>query len=118
VVEDEPALREVTVKTLEQAGYRVLAACNGSEAIALASAHARIDLLVTDVVMPQVGGTVLAQTLTQARPELAVLFMSGYTDSEGIHQGVREGGVDLLHKPFSPAVLAERVRQAIDRRRG
>lgn len=118
VVEDEPSVRAVTVKALVQAGYRVLAASNGSEAITLARDHAGpIELLVTDVVMPHVGGLQLAQILTAVRPDLAVLYTSGYTDSEGIHQGVREGGVDLLQKPFSPTVLAERVRQAIDRRR-
>jgi CheY-like chemotaxis protein len=113
VVEDEPSVRAVTVKALELAGFHVVSAANGSEAITIARDHAaRIDLLLTDVVMPQMGGPQLAALLRAMRPDLAVLFVSGYTNDPG----VLHGDVELLQKPFSPEVLATRVRQAIDRR--
>ena len=117
VVEDAPSVRAVTVKALEQAGYRVLVAGDGVEALTVVRDHpGAIDLLLTDVVMPQLGGVQLAELLARSRPEIAVLYMSGYTDSASIHEGVLAGTVDLLHKPFAPSALVQRVRQAIDRR--
>ena len=118
VVEDEPSVRAVAIETLELAGFRVLAAAQGNEALALALAYdGTIDLLVTDVVMPQLGGRELARQLTAQRPKLAVLYVSGYTDDAVIHHRVVDGEVNFLQKPFSPSTLARRVRQAIDRGR-
>ncbi len=71
-------------------------------------------MLVTDVVMPGTSGKVLAEELTQARPDLKVLFMSGYTDEAIVHHGVLEPGVAFLQKPFSPTDLARKVRQVLD----
>ncbi len=118
LVEDEPIVRTVAISVLERAGFRVLAAGDGVQALALARAHVgRIELLVTDVVMPHMGGPQLAATLVQERPQLAVLFVSGYTDDEVLRHGVQGGEIDFLQKPFSPATLTQRVRQALDRRR-
>ncbi|MBA3820824.1 MAG: response regulator, partial [Deltaproteobacteria bacterium] len=117
-VEDEPIVRSVLVSVLERAGFRVLTAGDGVQALAVARAHpGTVELLVTDVVMPHMGGPQLAATLVQERPQLAVLFVSGYTDDEVLRHGVHGGEIDFLQKPFSPATLTQRVRQALDRRR-
>ncbi|HTU95014.1 MAG TPA: PAS domain S-box protein [Solirubrobacteraceae bacterium] len=110
LVEDEPALRMLVVTTLEEAGYLVLQAGNGLDAIALAERHrGDIDLLLTDVVMPRLSGPELAQKLRALRPGLEVLFMSGYNDSRLVHRGVEEAKVNLVVKPFSPGELVQRV---------
>ncbi len=118
LVEDNPALREMTRRHLEAKGYTVLVAVDGAAALALAGAQPEpIDLLLTDVVMPNLGGGELAQRLTASRPGLAVLFMSGYTDGAITQQGVLAEGVALLEKPFSGERLALRVREMLDRTR-
>jgi PAS domain S-box-containing protein len=110
LVEDDPALRMLVVTMLEEAGYVVLQAGNGLDAIALAERHrGDIDLLLTDVVMPRLSGPELAQELRALRPGLEVLFMSGYNDSRLVHRGVEEVNVHLLVKPFRPDELVERV---------
>jgi two-component system cell cycle sensor histidine kinase/response regulator CckA len=112
LVEDEPALRLLVVTMLEEAGYRVLQAGNGLDAIALAERHrGDIDLLLTDVVMPRLSGPELAQKLRGLRPGLEVLFMSGYNDSRLVHRGVEEANINLLVKPFSPDELVMKVEE-------
>jgi two-component system, cell cycle sensor histidine kinase and response regulator CckA len=112
LVEDEPALRLLVVTMLEEAGYRVLQAGNGLDAIALAERHrGDIDLLLTDVVMPRLSGPELAQKLRGLRPGLEVLFMSGYNDSRLIHRGVEEANINLLVKPFTPDELVMKVEE-------
>jgi signal transduction histidine kinase/CheY-like chemotaxis protein len=118
LVEDEPAVRALTRHVLQASGYTVLEASDGDEALHLAEQHSgSIHLLVTDVVLPALGGAQLGERLRIHRPELRVLFVSGYADDAIIRHGVRESEVDLLQKPFSPAVLAHKVREVLDRPR-
>jgi PAS domain S-box-containing protein len=116
VVEDDPRVREVTVQALRGAGYRVLAAGEGREAMAVAAAaDGPIDLLVTDVVMPERSGRQVAEELRRRTPALRVLYVSGYTENTVVHHGVLDAGVDLLAKPFTPSALLARVREVLDR---
>ena len=115
LVEDEDLVRGVAVAALKGAGYRVLEARNGGEALLLFEKHAdKIDLLVTDVVMPGVSGKILAERLAQIRPGLRVLYMSGYTENTVVHHGVLEEGINFLEKPFPPNQLILRVRKVLD----
>lgn len=115
LVEDETALRELTRGLLETAGYTVLEAANVEDAIRLAgSAHRKIDLLLTDVVMPGMDGHELSRRLMSSDPSLKVLYMSGYTDEVIVHRGVLNRGTMLLQKPFGRAGLLEKVRQVLD----
>jgi len=117
LVEDETAVRDFARTALVDAGFRVLAAASGADAVEAAGRmRGGLDLLLTDVVMPGMNGRETAEAIRALHPGAAVLFMSGYTDAILSHQGLVEGGVDLLSKPFSPAVLARRVRQALDLR--
>ncbi|HEX6600750.1 MAG TPA: PAS domain S-box protein [Gemmatimonadaceae bacterium] len=114
LAEDDDAVRAIARETLERAGYRVLAAADGSQALALAGAHdGPIDLLLTDVIMPGMNGRELAATLTRRRPGLRVLYASGYTDNMLEGQGALAPGVTLLDKPFTPADLAAKVRDVL-----
>ena len=115
VVEDEDAVRRLSERILRTAGYRVLTAANAGEALLLVEKHgSRIDLLLTDVVMPQLSGRELAQRLAQARPDMRVLYMSGYTDGAIVHQGVLDAAVRLISKPFNAADLTRSVREVLD----
>jgi DNA-binding response OmpR family regulator len=120
VVENESAVRALVQMALERHGYVVLAADSGSEALRLAAAHpGTIDLLITDVVMPDLRGPELARRLIEQRSDLATLFMSGYTDDAlGDDTSSFPFPVDFIQKPFSPSALAARVREMLDRRRG
>jgi len=118
VVEDDPAVRRVTTDALRGAGYQVLAAMNGYEALDLARADApRLDLCVTDVVMPGLNGKEVADELRRLRPTLPVLFVSGYPQDVVGARGLLEGS-ELLLKPFTPAALLRRVRALLDERSG
>ena len=115
VVEDEEALRKVATRILEGAGYAVLSAVDGAEALQTGLRHAgEIDLLLTDVVMPRMGGNTLAQELARTRPELRVIYMSGYTDDAILARGVLESGTRFVRKPFSPTELLREVAEALD----
>ena|SRR6266568_2225954 len=115
LVEDETALRELTRGLLEAAGYTVLEAANVEDAIHLAeNAHRKIDLLLTDVVMPGMDGHELSRRLTSSCALLKVLYMSGYTDDVIVQRGVLNGGTTLLQKPFGRAGLLGKVRQVLD----
>ena len=116
VAEDEEAVRLIIAKALEARGYRVLSARDGSEALELAAGHGGIDLLVTDVVMPDMNGRELSRCLTEARPNLRTLYLSGYTDDAMLHRGVLQEGVAFLQKPFSLGALARKVRDVIEAR--
>jgi signal transduction histidine kinase/ActR/RegA family two-component response regulator len=116
LVEDEAPVRGLAVRVLRNQGYRVLEAANGQEALSVAGEHAgeKIHLLLTDVVMPQMGGKELTDRLKALRPEIKVVFTSGYTDNAIVRHGVLEPGTDFLQKPFSPAALAQKVREVLD----
>ncbi len=116
LVEDAEMLQEVIREKLEESGYTVLLASNGEEALALARERkGPIDLLLTDVVMPKLGGGELAKLLCALRPGMRVLYMSGYTDGAISQHGVLGEGVLLLEKPFTGDQLARLVREALDR---
>ena len=117
VVEDEEILRELAVQVLESLGYRVLTAEDGAHAIGIL--HGRtlhnIQLIVTDLVMPRMGGRELAAWIGRNFGEMRVLFMSGYTDDEIIRSAVQDADVEYLQKPFSPKALAQKIREVLDR---
>jgi CheY-like chemotaxis protein len=115
VVEDEEALRNVAVRILETAGYHVISAGHGDEALLNAAGYdGEIRLLLTDVVMPRMGGRTLAEALLNMRPTLKVLYMSGYTDDAILHHGVLDAGTHFLGKPFTSADLTRKVREILD----
>ncbi|MGE4062718.1 MAG: ATP-binding protein [Rhodospirillaceae bacterium] len=114
VVEDEPAVRRLTVQSLADLGYTVVEAESGVQALGLLEKHPDLALLFTDVVMPQMNGRQLAHEATQRRPGLKVLYTTGYTRNAVVHNGVLDPGVKLLHKPFTLDALANAVRRAID----
>ena len=115
LVEDEDTVRALGFRILGELGYRVMQARNGEAAIALAARRGeRIDLLLTDVVMPGMSGGELAKRMVLHRPEMKVLFTSGHTDDAIVHQGVLDEGVLFLGKPFSPEGLARKVREVLD----
>jgi len=116
VVEDEPAVRALICKTLRKNGYTVLEAVNGRDALRAASEHrGPLDLVLTDVVMPEMGGKELAERLSVSRPDTMIVFMSGYAESEIVHNGVLKPGTILLEKPFTPDSLARKVREVLDK---
>ncbi len=118
VVEDSELLRNLVTQFLRESGYKVLIASDGKQALKVADEWpGTINLLLTDVVMPALGGQELATELATKYLDLAVLFMSGYTNSALLHQGALEGGRSFLQKPFSPDLLLVRVREVLDRAR-
>jgi CheY-like chemotaxis protein len=115
LVEDEAGVRAVAREALEGHGYRVLEARHGAEALEVARGHpGPIDLLVTDIVMPLMGGRELAQQLRAARPAVRVLFMSGYTDDVVVRRGVSDLTSAFLQKPFAMSAFARKVRETLD----
>jgi two-component system, cell cycle sensor histidine kinase and response regulator CckA len=115
VVDDDVHVRSSIARALRQRGYDVLEAGSGSAALELmVDQRRRIDLLVTDVVMPGMDGRELASTALRGRPSLQVLYISGYTDDAVLHHGIERAHVDLLEKPFHSAALAARIRQMLD----
>ncbi len=117
VAEDEAPVRRVVERVLRGAGYRVFVASNGHEALAMAQTLPHLDLLLTDVVMPGMGGADLARQLTASRPDLRVIFASGYSGDSLVRIGVREGRFPYLDKPFTAEALLARVRQVLDEQR-
>jgi len=116
LVEDEQAVRELTARLLLNMGYTVLTAETGEEALKVSRNHnGHLALLVTDVVMPGISGRQLADALLLERPELKVLFLSGYTENTVVHHGVLDSGVDFLPKPFSREVLGNKLREILAR---
>jgi CheY-like chemotaxis protein len=117
LVEDEAALRKMLRESLAGAGYRVLEASDGSDALRKWEREAgSIDLLLTDVVMPLVNGRELAKRLTTVAPHMQVIYISGYADDMLAYHGTLEPGTILLQKPFSPAALLVKVREVLDAR--
>ena len=115
LVEDQPAILKVTRIMLERLGYSVLSASGPSQAVRLAEMHGgSIDLLITDVIMPEMNGRDLARKLLSVRPKVRQLFMSGYTANVIVHRGVLAAGVHFIQKPFSINDLAKKVRAILD----
>jgi CheY-like chemotaxis protein len=118
MVEDEAVLLEINTTMLTDLGYTVLAASTPTEAVSLGEAHAgRIDLLMTDVVMPEMNGLELQQLINQSNPGIACLFMSGYTANVISHHGVLDEGVSFIQKPFTLRDMARKVRDVLDQGR-
>ncbi|HEY5885692.1 MAG TPA: PAS domain S-box protein [Pyrinomonadaceae bacterium] len=116
LVEDEEAVRTLAKEILETCGYEVLEAQDGIEALSMQEiSNGAIDLLLTDVVMPRMGGRELMDHLSQRHPHLRVLYMSGYTDDAILRHGLDTGTADLILKPFTPDCLASKVREVLDR---
>ena len=114
LVEDDESVREVANEILTLNGYKVLAANHGQEALEISHLHqGTIDLMVTDVVMPLMGGPELARRLALTRPQMRVLFMSGYTDDAIVHHGVLSEDTAYLQKPFTAAAFARKLRETI-----
>jgi len=115
VVEDSDELRKLTKRMLARKGYSVLVAANAAEALPLFDRNPAIDLVLTDVVMPEVSGPALAKQLVKQRPTVAVLYMSGHTASDIVHHGVLLPGIAFLQKPFSSEALGQKIREVLDR---
>nr|HEX4316054.1 response regulator [Kofleriaceae bacterium] len=115
LVEDDGALRELAATVLRERGYRVLSAATASTALAIAGRERSLDLVLSDVVMPGMSGVDLWSRLCEERPQLRVLWMSGYTDDSVRRHGLDKEAQRFLRKPFTPEVLAARVREALDR---
>ena len=115
LVEDEEMVRCMAKEILQESGYQVLEAQHGQEALLIAEQHpGAIHLMLSDVVMPQLGGRELAEQLTPRRREMKVLYMSGYTDDAIIHHGVLDAGTTFIEKPFTPHALTRKVREVLD----
>ncbi len=117
LVEDDDGVRELAQLTLEENGYRVVVASNGSEALRLLDNFKEtVHLLLTDVIMPEMSGRQLAEQVVQKRPEIKVLYMSGYTDNAIVHHGVLEEGTEFIQKPFSAQDLLRKVREVLQKK--
>jgi CheY-like chemotaxis protein len=116
LVEDDDSVRALSRSVLEMSGYTVLEASGGREALSVCEQHSGpIQIVVTDVVMPEMGGRILAQQVSALRPGIKVLYVSGYTDDTVIRHGVLEAGAAFLQKPFTPVALANKVRDVLDK---
>jgi PAS domain S-box-containing protein len=115
VVEDQLEVRDLILQMLRLEGYRVVEADSGAAGLALAQQHqGPIALVITDVVMPDMNGRQLADKLTEVRPGIKILFMSGYTEDVVAHRGILDPGIQFISKPFTPATLAARVRKILE----
>jgi PAS domain S-box-containing protein len=115
VVEDAGGLRELAKRLLERQGYAVLVAADAEQAMQIFAANPAIDVLLTDVVMPGGSGPELTARLAAQRPDLKVIYMSGYTEDAIVHHGVVDSGVAFLHKPFTAETLGRKIRDVLDR---
>lgn len=115
IVEDEPLLRDMAVRTLKQYNYTIMEAANGKDALDIADSHpAKIDLLLTDIVMPHMGGKALGDRLRIVRPEMKIIFTSGYTDDKTVLQGNFDPGIIFLQKPYTPTTLVKCVNELLE----
>jgi CheY-like chemotaxis protein len=115
LVEDDEGVRGLALMSLSMHGYRVLTANDGKDALRVVQAHPGvIDLVLTDVVMPNVSGPELAQVLRARKPRIKFLFMSGYTDDSVVRHGLLQAEVSFIQKPYTPLGLARKVRQVLD----
>jgi two-component system cell cycle sensor histidine kinase/response regulator CckA len=107
-------VRGMIRRALTEAGFTVVEAANGTQALDKAAGEGRLDALLTDLAMPELGGRELAQRLRETHQRLPVLFMSGYTDDEVMRRGLLESGATFLEKPFSPELLVRKVSQMLE----
>jgi signal transduction histidine kinase len=116
VVEDDSSVRHLVREVLETQGYEVLSSAHGQDALQMVRKHggSPLRLVVTDMIMPLMGGKAMVEWLKTTYPDLKILFVSGYTDDANTHHGVLETGVEFLSKPFTPAALARKVRELLD----
>jgi CheY-like chemotaxis protein len=115
VVEDDEEVRKLAVRVLKRQGYKVLEASNGADTLMICKEQKEpIHLILTDVVMPQMGGRQLVEQLRQVYQNFKVLYMSGYTDNIIVHHGVLERGINYIQKPFTVGALAGKVREVLD----
>lgn len=114
VVEDEDKVRDLVCRMLSGAGYKVIVARGGTEAVRLAKERETIHLLLTDVIMPEMSGRMVRDQVAVLHPDVKVLYMSGYADNVVAHQGVLEAGIHFLEKPFTAHALAAKVREALE----
>ena len=114
VVEDEARVRHISVDALRDLGYTVVQASDANEALALLEAQPRVDLLFTDIVMPDMNGRKLADEALRRRPDLKVLYTTGYTRNAIVHNGMLDADVAFLPKPFTYEQLALKVRQVLE----
>ena len=119
LTEDQPEVQSIARAILTRHGYTVLPAASGEEALRILGEHPDrpIHVLLTDVVMPSMSGPDLARRVRSSRPEVAVLYMSGYTDDAIVRQGVLEAGVAFIQKPFTPDGLLRRIRDVLNTQR-
>jgi CheY-like chemotaxis protein len=115
LVEDDPGLLQLTASVLERQGYQVLRATNGREGLGIVHEQEAksVDVVVTDMVMPEMGGRMMADWLHALNPSLKILFTSGYTDLGS--GGVIEAGLDFIHKPYTPTAMLRKIREILDR---
>ncbi len=116
IAEDEEVVRDLIFESLNKFGYNVIEAENGKKALQVCKKDSEkpIQLLITDVIMPDMGGSELAKKLEKLKPKMKVLYISGYTDNTIVHHGVLDEGVAFLQKPFSSQGLAQKVREVLD----
>jgi CheY-like chemotaxis protein len=113
VVEDEPVIRDLIVEVLRELGYRALEAADGTAGLKVLQSRKRIDLLVTDVGLPGVNGRQLADQARVTRPDLKVLFITGYAENATLPNGFLDPGMEMITKPFAIEALATRIRNMI-----
>ncbi|MBI4691110.1 MAG: response regulator, partial [Nitrospirae bacterium] len=115
IVEDQGTVRQLAAETLSGLGYTVMEAKEGLDALELCKRyHGKIHLLLTDVVMPKMGGPELAEKIKGQHPEVKVIYMSGYTENAIAHEGILDKGINFISKPFTVSKLAELVRRILD----
>jgi CheY-like chemotaxis protein len=114
VVEDDPNVRAYVVEALSSVGYCVVEAVDAEAALTLLASNTKVQLMLTDVVMPGMNGRALADAVRQSHPSVKTLFMTGYSRNAIVHQGRLDPGVSLIQKPFSQASLAARIRSMLD----
>jgi CheY-like chemotaxis protein len=114
VVEDEPMVRSLIVEVLEDLGYRALEAADGPTGLKILQSRVRIDLLITDVGLPRINGRQLADQARERRPDLQVLFITGYAENATLAHGFLDPGMAMITKPFTVDALAQKIRQMIE----